>query len=92
MQHTTQSHYIATEAKAWLNRDNGSSEVLRVISSAAPAGQQCYELYPAYEQNDYDLGRILFDDNGYWIYDGSDLNIAEQEQVAAFIINYVERL
>ena len=36
------------------------------------------------------LGRILFDAKGYWIYDGQVLSIAEQEQVAKFIMNYVE--
>ncbi|CAM3959459.1 hypothetical protein MUGA111182_19460 [Mucilaginibacter galii] len=33
-------------------------------------------------------GRILFDTNGYWIYDGSHLDISEQEQLAAFIANF----
>ncbi|MEB0280693.1 hypothetical protein QN349_19260 [Mucilaginibacter sp. 10B2] len=92
MQQTQQQPYIATEAKAWLNRGDGSSEVLRVISSYAPAGNQCYELYPAYDQTGENLGRVLFDTAGYWIYDGSDLSVAEQEQIAAFIINYVERI
>jgi hypothetical protein len=42
-----------------------------------------YDLYIAYE-NAY-LGRILFDDQGYWIYDGNELNIVEQEQLGKFI-------
>jgi hypothetical protein len=92
MQQTPQQPYIVTEAKAWLNREDGSCMVLRVICLDAPAGQQYYELYPAYDQIGEDLGRVLFDTSGYWIYDGNDLSIAEQEQVADFIINYVERI
>jgi hypothetical protein len=37
------------------------------------------------------LGRILFDSEGYWIYDGSILTIAEQEHLAKFIIDYVKK-
>lgn len=33
-------------------------------------------------------GRILFDKNGYWIYDGNHLDTSEQEQLAAFIANF----
>jgi hypothetical protein len=83
--------YITGEAKAWLKRYDGSGEVIRVVPAYAPIGHQCYELYPAYENCEGHIGRVLFDVQGYWIYDGSDLDIAEQEQVAAFIIHYVER-
>jgi len=92
MQQLQLKTYLQGEAKAWLNRHNGSSEVIRVVPSAAPAGHQCYELYTAFEQEGENLGRILFDSQGYWIYDGNDLDIREQEQVAAFIIGYVERV
>ncbi|MEN0053146.1 MAG: hypothetical protein AAGC65_05735 [Mucilaginibacter sp.] len=84
--------YLRGEAKIWLNRRNGASEVIRIIPAYAPAGHQSYELYTAYDQTGENLGRILFDAQGYWIYDGSDLGITEQEQVAAFIISYVERV
>jgi hypothetical protein len=92
MQQNQQISFITTEAKAWLNRSDGSSEVLRVVSKDAPYGQQAYELYPAYEQNVESVGRVLFDVNGYWIYDGRCLSISEQEQIAAFIMNYIEKL
>ena len=84
--------FLRSEAKAWLNRSDGASEIIRIVPVYAPVGQQSYELYPAYDQPGEYLGRILFDRAGYWIYDGSDLSIIEQEQVAAFIINYVERI
>ena len=34
------------------------------------------------------LGRILFDDNDNWIYDGDTLSIDEQELIGEFIQNY----
>jgi len=33
-------------------------------------------------------GQILFDGNGYWIYDGNQIGIPEQEQIAEFILNF----
>ena len=92
MQQLGSKTFLQDEAKAWLNRRDGSSEVIRVIPSYAPEGSQCYELFTAYDQIGENLGRILFDVQGYWIYDGNDLSVTEQEQIALFIINYVERL
>lgn len=34
------------------------------------------------------LGRILFDNNGNWIYDGELLSIYEQEQIGEFIDSF----
>lgn len=84
--------FLKDEARAWLTHSDGSSEVIRIVPSLAPVMHQCYELYVAYEPNADSLGRLLFDDNSYWIYDGIILSVQEQEQVAAFIINYVERI
>ncbi|RCH56340.1 hypothetical protein DJ568_00315 [Mucilaginibacter hurinus] len=84
--------FLREEAKAWLNRNNGASEVIRVVPSYAPVGHQCYELYTAYDTTAENLGRILFDQENYWIYDGDNLSVAEQEQIAGFIINYIEKL
>jgi hypothetical protein len=92
MQKTQLHTYISSEAKAWLNRDDESSEVIRVVRDHAPQGHQCYRLYPAYDPSAENIGRLLFDAGGYWIYDGNDLSVGEQEQVAAFIMNYVERI
>ena len=89
---TKVKQYLTAEAKAWLGGRNGQGEVIRVVPSYAPVGQQCYELYTSFEQVTENLGRILFDNNGYWIYDGYHLQVAEQKQIASFIIHYMERL
>jgi len=85
--------YLIKEAIACVKNGPESHEVVQIVPDSALEGKvQCYRLYTAYELDlDY-LGRILFDTQGYWIYDGETLTIAEQEQVAKFIINYVEVL
>jgi hypothetical protein len=83
--------YLDKEAKAWVKRKNGLDEILRIVPELNCKGAgQYYQLYTSFEENPDDLGRILFDALGYWIYDDDELGIAEQEQVARFIINYVE--
>jgi hypothetical protein len=85
--------YLDREAKAWLKRKSGPDEIVRVIPELNCKGAgRCYQLYTSFEEHPDNMGRILFDAQGYWIYDGDELNIAEQEQVAKFIINYVEVL
>ncbi len=82
---------LTHEAKAWVKRNHGPDEIVRVVPDIENSGTVlCYQLYTAFEQRPDDLGRILFDTEGYWIYDGDMLSIAEQEQVARFIINYTE--
>ncbi|MDF2431461.1 MAG: hypothetical protein JWP44_1092 [Mucilaginibacter sp.] len=82
---------LNSEAKAWVKRKNGPDEVVRIVPGAEDGAPVLrYELYSAFDANPDYLGRILFDKQGYWIYDGETLSIAEQEQVARFIINYVE--
>jgi len=74
---------------AWLKR-KAVDEIIRVVPD--PTNERvilCYKLFLAYE-DDY-LGRILFDTEGYWIYDGDELTIDEQEQVARFIIYNMDR-
>ncbi|WP_448698339.1 hypothetical protein ACFGVR_16100 [Mucilaginibacter sp. AW1-3] len=73
------------EAKAWLKRINGSGEIVRIVFEIEGT-IRCYQLYAAYEREYY--GRILFDVQNYWIYDGSILNIDEQEHLAKFIIKW----
>ncbi|MFA6083541.1 hypothetical protein [Mucilaginibacter sp.] len=88
---TTHS-YLTSEAKAFVRRKEGPDEVIRVVPDRfCRKAVQCYQLYTAFEENPDDLGYILFDMQGYWIYDGNNLSVAEQEQVADFIIHYVER-
>lgn len=85
--------YLTKEAKAWVKRKNGPDEILKVIPDVDDqVTGLCYHLYTAFDNDPDYLGRILFDRNGYWIYDGEILTVAEQEQVAQFIINYVERI
>jgi hypothetical protein len=76
---------------AWLKRKSGPDEVVSVIPDIeCKDAALVYDLYSAYEM-DY-LGRILFDDQGYWIYDGELLTIAEQEQLGKFIQHNMEVL
>jgi hypothetical protein len=49
-------------------------------------GEDIYEI--ADNKNPDYLGRILFDDDGHWIYDGDLLSLMEQEQIGDFISTY----
>lgn len=90
---TNYTAYLNKEARAWVRRNNGPDEIIRVLPDTAyPITGQCYQLYTSFEETPDDLGRILFDEQGFWIYDGDILSVTEQEQVARFIINYVEVL
>lgn len=42
------------------------------------------------EQHPDYLGRILFDSQGDWVYEGEALSVIEQEQIGEFISNYEE--
>jgi len=84
MNHT----YLFKEAKAWVKRKTGPDEIVRIVPDMENEGEVlCYNLFIAYDNPDY-LGRILFDAQGYWIYDGNVFSVTEQEQLAAFIVNY----
>jgi len=83
---------LVTEAKVWLKHKDGPGEIIRVALDAGIGSSTiAYNLYNAFEDNPDYLGRILFDAEGYWIYDGSILSIGEQEQLAKFIIEYVKK-
>jgi hypothetical protein len=84
---------LIKEAKAWIKRKSGPDEIVRVVLDTENKGLvMSYELYSAFDENPDYMGRILFDMEGYWIYDGEALAIVEQEQVARFIMNYVETI
>jgi len=69
---------------AWLKRKNGPDEVVNVVlDEQCPVATLVYNLYIAFDEA-Y-LGRILFDDQGFWIYDGTKLTVDEQEQLGKFI-------
>jgi len=85
--------YLTREAKAFVKRLHSPDEVIRIVPDRVhPKAAQCYLLYTAFDEDPDELGRILFDTQGYWIYDSDLLSVGEQEQLADFIINYVERL
>lgn len=87
----TKSIALTKATKAWIKRKSRPDEVVQVIPDIENDGPVLsYSLFTAFEQNPDYLGRILFDAKGYWIYDGDILTITEQEQLARFIINYVE--
>jgi hypothetical protein len=84
---------LLKETKAWVKRKNGPDEIIRIVPDIPDKYEvPGYNLYTAFDETPDYLGRILFDLQGYWIYDGDVLTIAEQEQVAKFIINYAERI
>jgi hypothetical protein len=86
-----EQYIFINETKAWIKRKNGPDEVVRIVlnlNNGEPVTS--YLLYTAFEETADYLGRLLFDIQGYWIYDGDSLTIAEQEQVAKFIINHIE--
>lgn len=83
--------YLMNEVRAWLKRPHGPDEVVRIqLDLECKDAVLAYLIYTAYDEEPDYLGRILFDAQGYWIYDGKLLTIWEQEQVAKFIINYQE--
>lgn len=83
--------YLVNDARAWVKRKNGPDEVVRIVLDLeSKDAALCYQLFTAYDEEPDYLGRILFDVQGFWIYDGHVLTVAEQEQVAKFIINYDE--
>jgi hypothetical protein len=78
---------------AWLKRQNGPDEIVRIVHDTEnPNATLVYQIYTAFEIKPDCLGRILFDANGYWIYDGEHLMITEQEQLARFIQHHMEVL
>src|SRR4051794_26924292 len=83
---------LVTEAKVWLKGNNGPGEIIRIVlDSVIGSKVTAYNLYNTFDETPDYLGRILFDAEGYWIYDGSVFGIAEQEQLAKFIIDYVKK-
>jgi hypothetical protein len=85
--------YLLKEAKVWIKREKGPGYFISILPDMEDASEVfAYSLFVAYGQQPEPLGQILFDAMGYWIYNGDILSIAEQEQVAKFIINYQEKL
>jgi hypothetical protein len=76
---------------AWLKRKKGPDEVVQIIhDTECRDAVLVYQVYTAFEAEPDYLGRILFDAQGYWIYDGELLSVPEQEQLAKFIQHNME--
>jgi hypothetical protein len=89
----TKNLELTKEAKAWIKRKSGPDEIIRVVRDTGNSSKVLiYNLYTAFNENPDYLGRILFDAQNYWIYDGDIFTIAEQEQLAKFILNYADDL
>jgi len=85
--------FLVKDARAWVKRQQGRDEVISIrLDQECEDAAAVFQLYTAYEADPDYMGRILFDAQKYWIYDGEMLTVAEQEQVAKFIINYREVL
>lgn len=79
---------LTTEVKTYIKSKQGSDEIIRVVPAGMEGAVEVYNLYTAFEDRPDYLGRVLFDAQGYWMYDGTTLSISEQEQLARFIVNY----
>jgi len=76
---------------ACIKRTKGPDEVVSIAHDiTCTDAVLVYNLHVAYEGT-Y-LGRILFDSQGYWIYDGNELTVSEQEQLGKFIQHNMEVL
>ena len=78
--------HLSRESKIWLKRRSDQVMILQIVpDNQGDNTIPNYALFEAFDQPQY-LGCILFDSKGYWIYDGNDLSVTEQEQVANFIL------
>ncbi|MDT3402284.1 hypothetical protein [Mucilaginibacter terrae] len=55
-----------------------------------PDNGEGYQLYDVFRE--HNVGRILFDVDANWIYDGDELNVDEQEDVAGSISGNVKEM
>ncbi|TSJ36437.1 hypothetical protein FO440_23335 [Mucilaginibacter corticis] len=55
-----------------------------------PDGGEGYRLFDPLEEKE--MGRILFDQAGNWVYDGELLNVYEQEEAAGAISGYQKEM
>jgi hypothetical protein len=76
--------YLGRVATAHIKRAAGLNPMIVVKPFVENERHRMYKLYLGYE-NDY-LGCIMFDEQGYWIYDGDELTVEESEDIARFII------
>jgi hypothetical protein len=66
--------YLIKGAIAWVKNGPESHEVVQIVPEMIHKGKVlCYRLYTAYEPNPDYLDQVLFDVQGYWIYNGKYL-------------------
>jgi hypothetical protein len=91
--------YQTRRANKWLKRKDGSTLMIRVVPNFSQGdGAEDHGIleYLLYEEDFRGLnallppylGRILFDNEHNWIYDGGVLTVFEEEQVADFICHF----
>lgn len=79
--------HLTHESKIWLKRRYDQVMILRIVpDSQSESMIPNYALFEAFGEHPQYVGCILFDSSGYWIYDGTELSVSEQEQVADFIL------
>ncbi|WP_311947205.1 hypothetical protein [Mucilaginibacter terrae] len=79
--------HLTRESKIWLKRRSDQVMIVQIIPDSQSKNIiPNYALFEAFDEQPEYLGCILFDSNGYWIYDGAHLSVTEQEQVAQFIL------
>jgi hypothetical protein len=68
---------MTTEARAWVKRSPGTGELVRIVPDELDISSRIltYQLFSSYDENPEYLGMILFDAEGYWIYDGNKLKV-----------------
>ncbi|MBL4678274.1 MAG: hypothetical protein JKY70_19030 [Mucilaginibacter sp.] len=64
----------------------GTERWVRILPDAGEG----YRLFDALEER-Y-IGRILFDQDDHWIYDGTVLNVDEQEEIAGSITGHQKEM
>jgi len=79
--------HLTKESKIWLKRRSDQVMIVQIVpDSQNENGIPNYGLFEAFDEQPEYLGCILFDSERYWIYDGIELSVAEQEQVAQLIL------
>jgi hypothetical protein len=77
------STFVSMKSKLFEERPETAKTSAKRWVRIFPDRGEGYQLYDALQERI--IGRILFDAEGNWIYDGTVLNIEEQEEVAGFI-------
>ena len=79
--------FLIKEAKAWVKPKNGPGVIIRVMPDMENDGTvlSYHAIHPPLDPNPDYLGRILFDAQGYWIYDGELLILVTEQELTGKI-------